>query len=290
MDNTVQLIDYVNALQDKNSYGRLRLLLDMLGNLGIQSSFQKSRWLRITNVVVDFSSGEKERCLLFSAHYDAVKGSPGANDNASSVAVLLGLCQVLRMSRIPIRVVFFDREEAWLRTPLIRLGLLGSLYYVNNVNLKNISAVCNLEFCGEGDFLGIWPVKAKGNKMPLLNEVQKAARQIGLPFDSVHIPWPVISSDHLSFRLKGITNALTLSLIPKDQVPVLRELLTRTSLKRYLAGRRPPFPTPLSVIHSCDDTSDRLGEGSLRLMLSLLLQLIRNSFPQKNTFCSVKPG
>jgi hypothetical protein len=67
-----------------------------------------------------------------------------------------------------------------------------------------------------------------------------------------------------------------MSLIPQDQVRVLKELVSKMSLKRFLGGWRPVLPEPLSVIHSAEDTSDRLSEKSLRLMLSLLLQLIQN--------------
>ena len=68
------------------------------------------------------------------------------------------------------RVVFFDREEAWLRTPFFRFGLLGSLYYVWKANVQNISAVYNLEFCGWGDCLGIWPVRDQETGLPAFEQ------------------------------------------------------------------------------------------------------------------------
>lgn len=60
--------------------------------------------------------------LLIGAHYDTVPGSPGADDNASGLAVLLETAQSLSGSSLPrpIRFVAFCLEED---------GLLGSSAY-----------------------------------------------------------------------------------------------------------------------------------------------------------------
>jgi len=58
--------------------------------------------------------------ILVGAHYDTVPNSPGADDNASGLAVLLLLAELLRMSapRRSIHLVAFDLEE---------YGLIGSI-------------------------------------------------------------------------------------------------------------------------------------------------------------------
>jgi len=271
----VRLIEYVRALENRDSLARGKEVLAALAGLGIEPAIQECRRPQLRNIVVDFSPKSEATRLLFSAHYDVVKGSPGANDNASGVAVLLGLCGELKHRLAPVRIVFFDREEAWLRTPILRLGLLGSLYYVSKTNLRSIAAVYNLEFCGLGDFLGVWPIRGKETNLPALRVVEKAASRLALPSKSAHIPWLFLSSDHLSFRLKGIPNAVTLSLLPTSQSPVLENLLASLSLVRLLAGRRPVLPEPLCFIHSDKDTSSHLNESSLKLMLSLLLEVIQ---------------
>lgn len=60
--------------------------------------------------------------LLIGAHYDTVSGSPGADDNASALAVLLETAQVMKDSSFerPLRFVAFCLEEQ---------GLLGSTAY-----------------------------------------------------------------------------------------------------------------------------------------------------------------
>jgi Zn-dependent M28 family amino/carboxypeptidase len=60
--------------------------------------------------------------ILIGAHYDAVPGTPGADDNATGVAVLLELSKkfAAEPARYPLRLVAFDMEE---------YGLLGSMEY-----------------------------------------------------------------------------------------------------------------------------------------------------------------
>ena len=63
--------------------------------------------------------------LVLCAHHDAVPGSPGANDNAAAVGMLLHLIPRLR-PRIPrgwrVRLLFTAAEELdyWARAPTWR--------------------------------------------------------------------------------------------------------------------------------------------------------------------------
>jgi hypothetical protein len=49
--------------------------------------------------------------IVVGAHYDSVPGSPGADDNASAVAVLIELQRMLAPERLPIALVAFVNEE-----------------------------------------------------------------------------------------------------------------------------------------------------------------------------------
>jgi len=49
--------------------------------------------------------------IVVGAHYDTVPGSPGADDNASGVAVLLELKRILENENLPIRFIAFANEE-----------------------------------------------------------------------------------------------------------------------------------------------------------------------------------
>ena len=63
--------------------------------------------IRGVNLVASGPDGGR---ILVGAHYDTVGSSPGADDNASGVAVLLEVARVLGPS-VPVTYVLFDAEE-----------------------------------------------------------------------------------------------------------------------------------------------------------------------------------
>ncbi|NJM94511.1 MAG: M28 family peptidase, partial [Cytophagales bacterium] len=91
--------------------------------------------------------------LVLSAHYDHLGGLgdvyfPGANDNASGVALLLDLASHFSapQNRLPYSLLFlgFAAEEA---------GLIGSRHWVQNppLPLERIKFLINLDMAGSGD-------------------------------------------------------------------------------------------------------------------------------------------
>jgi len=274
-DESTCLMEHIKALENQNSSARGQYIQETLKRFRIKSVIQNCHVPRIKNIIVDFSPSFENKRLIISAHYDVVKGSPGANDDASGVSVLLGLCQELRAVKAPVKIVFFDREEAWLRTPILRLGLLGSLCYAFTTNMRNISAVYNLEFCGVGDCLAIWPIAHNENTLSAFKQITAASDRIRLPYKSANIPWMLMSSDHLSFRLRGFPNVLTLSLLPSDGIKAIEKTLAGTNLYNIVFRHRPIMPEPLSVVHTSKDTSSNLNENSLNLVLKLLIEVIR---------------
>jgi hypothetical protein len=76
------------------------------------------------NVVAAPPSAEARSLVLLGAHYDTVPESPGADDNASGVAVCLEAARVLREYGVPVRVVIFNGEEN---------EFLGSSQYVGGL-------------------------------------------------------------------------------------------------------------------------------------------------------------
>ena len=81
--------------------------------------------------------------ILLAAHYDGVPGTPGADDNATGVAVLLELMREFSQNPppIPLRFVAFDLEE---------YGMLGSEAYVQELKEKQekIRLMFSLEMLG----------------------------------------------------------------------------------------------------------------------------------------------
>lgn len=84
--------------------------------------------------------------ILVGAHYDAVPGTPGADDNATGVAVLLELARMFAAepTRYPLRLVAFDMEE---------YGLLGSADYAAQLKQEQqpLRLMISLEMLGYRD-------------------------------------------------------------------------------------------------------------------------------------------
>lgn len=119
-------------------------------DLYVQNKFIKQ--LESQNLIGRIEGKCKKKTIVFSAHYDHLGqlGSsayfPGANDNASGVAMLLYLAKYYSEHEPKYNMVFiaFGGEEA---------GLLGSKHYVSNplFPLEDIKFLINLDIMGTGD-------------------------------------------------------------------------------------------------------------------------------------------
>jgi Zn-dependent M28 family amino/carboxypeptidase len=97
-----------------------------------------------TNWVLNLPGQDPNRPpILIGAHYDAVPGTPGADDNASGVVVLLELARAFaaEVPRSPLRLMAFDLEE---------YGLLGSRHYAEWLRQQNqaLRLMISLEMLG----------------------------------------------------------------------------------------------------------------------------------------------
>jgi Zn-dependent M28 family amino/carboxypeptidase len=77
------------------------------------------------NLILDLPHSKATAPILIGAHYDTVPGSPGADDNASGVAVLLEMARAIALqpARSPVRLVAFDLEELGVGSKLYAEGL-----------------------------------------------------------------------------------------------------------------------------------------------------------------------
>ena len=95
---------------------------------------------------LDSTAGSNLPPILIGAHYDAVPGTPGADDNATGVAVLLELAAVFAKSplKYSLQLVAFDLEE---------YGLLGSTAYARHLKQKGqkLRLMLSLEMLGYCD-------------------------------------------------------------------------------------------------------------------------------------------
>ena len=112
------------------------------------------------NIIATMEGVDKEKeWILLGAHYDAAWGSPGADDNASGVAVLLETANILSKQKLErtIQFVAFTLEEPQLQNLSF---LIGSNHFAREAKRQKIryEAVFILESVGYTD-------KAEGSQM-----------------------------------------------------------------------------------------------------------------------------
>lgn len=99
--------------------------------------------------------------VVIGAHFDSVHGSPGANDNASAVAVLLALTEWFRERPQPqtLRFLFFANEEP----PFFHTHNMGSYAYARTCRQRgeDITAMIAL------DGLGFFSDEADSQRYPV---------------------------------------------------------------------------------------------------------------------------
>jgi Zn-dependent M28 family amino/carboxypeptidase len=90
----------------------------------------------------------KREILLIGAHYDTVRGSPGANDNASGVSALLELSRLFASieQALTVRFVAFVNEEP----PFFMTRQQGSMAYAEAARRRgdDIRLMASLETIG----------------------------------------------------------------------------------------------------------------------------------------------
>jgi aminopeptidase YwaD len=81
------------------------------------------------NIVATLAAQKPGPPLIVAAHFDTVADSPGADDNASGLAVLLEVARLIHAQALarPVRLIAFNLEEE---------NLLGSLAYVDHLRQK----------------------------------------------------------------------------------------------------------------------------------------------------------
>ena len=205
----------------------------------IESSFRlagyepKSQWYRIgktdcRNIECEIRGAERPgEVVIIGAHYDSVPGSPGADDNASGVAVILALARLFAGAtpKRTLRFVGFANEEP----PYFWHDTMGSLVYARKVRQQGDRATAMLSIESVGFYstvpnsqkypagLGlIYPsignfVAFVGNvsSRSLVHETVRTFRSVpALPSMGVAVPNAIPGvgwSDHWSFWQQGFS-------------------------------------------------------------------------------------
>lgn len=181
------------------------------------------------NLIAETSPVQNRPFLLIGAHYDTVPGSPGADDNASGVAVLIELAGILcrKPPPVPVRLAAFGSEEP----PHFSTPEMGSAFHARRVKQagEDLIGMLSLEMLGyyddrpgsqkyppllerfyppSGSFLAL--VSDLGS-MRFMRRLRDALAPTGFPIETASLPqWvPGVSlSDHLPFWKEGFRAAM----------------------------------------------------------------------------------
>lgn len=166
-----------------------------------------------TQNILAYLPGILDTFIVFTAHYDHLghlgKDAyfPGANDNASSVAMLLDLAQHFEampdsLLKYSLAFFFFSAEE---------IGLKGSYHYVQKPRfpLDKIKYLINLDVIGSGDG-GIKMVNA--SVYPDIYEPMVQINKEKHYVEAIKYRGEAANSDHFFFHTKGVPAVFIYSL------------------------------------------------------------------------------
>ncbi len=196
-----------DAAQTQEDYNLIQLdkkhFTELPKNIKINIEAKLIKKFDAANVCAMVKGTEKPDSFIFiTAHYDHLGGMgsetyfPGANDNASGVALLLSLAKyyAAHPQKYSIGFILFAAEE---------IGLLGSKYYTEHpiVPLKNIRFLTNTDLAGTGED-GITLVNATlfTNEFALMNKINNENKYLV----SIGARGKAANSDHYWFTEKEV--------------------------------------------------------------------------------------
>ncbi len=168
-----------------------------------------------------YGQGTAAETVVVGAHYDSSRGSPGADDNATGVAVLLALARSLQ--RVPlartVRLVAFAAEQP----PHSGSETMGSVRYVRDIQREGpvITSMISLDSLGRYSNRIPWPLRElpilRSDLMllgdlasrPILAQAEEAFDRANTGIRITKATFPLLfsdvrSSDHWSFAREGI--------------------------------------------------------------------------------------
>lgn len=178
------------------------------------------------NNVIAQKSGLSDEIIVVGAHFDTVIGSPGADDNASGVAVLLELAHLLqkvRLTKTILLVAFANEEPPFFRTEAMgsarflrssdhrkrKIGFMISLemlgYYSDTPHSQSYPPFLKFFYPDRADFIAVVGDLASRR---FVKEIKRDFRALGnIPVEALAAPrWipGVDFSDQLNFWKAGI--------------------------------------------------------------------------------------
>lgn len=209
--------------------------------------------------------------ILLAAHYDTVESSPGADDNATSVAAVLEAARLLGQQTTPrtLQIALFDLEE---------VGLLGSTAFAEQVahpeNLRGVIVMdmigyaCYEEGCQSFPPLPITPPTNRGDFLAVIGDQ-------GHPFliDSFTQTNPAGLPQVLTLAVPTF-GRLTPDLMRSDHVPFWRKGIGAVLITDTANFRNPHYHQPSDT----PDTIDReFLAGAAQIIVNATTALLTQS-------------
>ncbi len=176
------------------------------------------------------SPNVQDEILLLTAHYDSRNYNgeiaPGADDNASGVAVIIEIARIFTQleNHRTIRFILFDGGE---------YGLYGSQHYIrqHKAELDNVKAVINIDRIGGSSFF-IW--YGKYSYKFLYNDINTIAKEYNAGFHYSVPEWAglEVTSDHVSFWLQDIPACTVMRYSYNDRVHTENDVLSYLNLEK----------------------------------------------------------
>ncbi|MEM7309666.1 MAG: M20/M25/M40 family metallo-hydrolase [Planctomycetota bacterium] len=214
------------------------------------------------NVLVTFPGTESpDEILLLGAHYDTVPRSPGANDNASGVALLFALARRLRDDPAPrtVRLAFFVNEEP----PFTGGILMGSRVYAERCAARGDDIVLMVSV----DSVGYYTSEADSQGQPyFFYGLPEVGNFIAFASDEDHEPLldRVVSIYQSECRFPSVGIVSTAA---SDHGSFLRQGFPALLLTDTREARDPHSHKPTDVADNLNyDDMARMAEGFLRMV------------------------
>ena len=186
--------------------------------LAVESDYFPYRGKKFRNIIGRVPSS-RGALIILAAHFDSVQGTPGADDNASGVAVLLEAARFLSQARLHSQLLFcaFNLEELnmvgstcfakKLKSAKMKVDLMISLemvgYTNSRVGSQKYPTGLSWLYPDRADFIG---VIGNWNSHSSLRRFARRMSQVpGLPIETLSVPGnggliPAVRlSDHAPF-------------------------------------------------------------------------------------------
>ncbi len=260
----MQLLEIIRTLEGRSDYERSEIIEQTLIRWGVP--YEIHPYATGRNILLP--SG-RPHWIGISSHFDVVKHSPGANDNASAIAVCLDLIrrhQIKPLQRMGLGFFFFDEEEHKLK---------GSKAYTEQLGIHGMAGLINLEMVGQGDRLALWSLheKSKGRILKTLETTASAHNICTRRFDRIITTY----ADHMSFQKAGLTDAFTVTCISEKDIEIAwhyykaQEFDVDKETLREIISQAPLF----QHYHQPTDLSIYLSEESLQMTSQIIWQTVQ---------------